>query len=301
MMRWLLAAVALLGLAGRAGALDANQLRGGWETTADAGAHILEFSIRGNHVTGVYCTVCSDATTLALLEGTLEAHELSFVIEHVRDDGAIVARDSATARVEGDHLRVSGQAGGVSFRWIMRKDQRGPAPFGGVRIAEALPQPGAPAVNVAQYGVHGQALPRGGLQVARAPWQQPGPWEPLSAEKLSGVWLTGTGPGKQYFIIRRAGGHLFGLVCGPCDNPYDMAALTNFVIDGDTLRFNIAHEDNGIGSLPFYNQIVAHLTKNELRLVSILPDNQPADAPRIGGVSLLGPLPYEATATAAAD
>jgi hypothetical protein len=148
---------------------------------------------------------------------------------------------------------------------------------------------------VAAYGQHGQALPAGGLQVARAPWEQPGAWEPISAARLAGVWLTGTGPGKQYFIIRRSGDQLFGLVCGPCDNPYAMAALTDFSIEGDTLRFNIAHEDNGIGALPFHNQITAHLTRNELRLVSIVPDNQPAGAPRVGGVSLLGPLPYEAT------
>jgi hypothetical protein len=75
-----------------------------------------------------------------------------------------------------------------------------------------------------------------------------------------------------------------------------MAALTNFSIVGDTLHFNIAHEDNGIGSLPFYNQITAHLTRNELRLVSIVPDNQPAGPRPAGGISLLGPLPYEATA-----
>ena len=301
-MRRLLSLIAVLvalgGLSQGAWALDANQVRGGWETTADSGAHILEFSIRGTHVTGVYCTVCDDATTLARVEGTLEAAQLSFVIEHVRDDGSIAARDQARARVEGDHLVVDGTAGagGSPLHWIMRKDQRGPAPFGGVKIAEALPQPGAPAVNVAAYGKHGQALPPGGLQLVRAPWTQPGPWEPLSAAKLAGVWLTGSGPGKQYFIIRRAGDQLFGLVCGPCDNAYDMAALTNFSIDGDTLHFNIAHEDNGIGSLPFYNQITAHLTRNELRLVSIVPDNQPPDARRAGGVSLLGPLPYEATA-----
>lgn len=299
-LRAVLALGLLATLSPAAWALDANQVRGGWETGADSSAHTLEFSIRGTHVTGIYCTVCSDATTLARVQGTLGSRQLSFTIEHVRDDGSIAARDRASARIEGDHLVVDGKSDGIdgaAFHWIMRKDQRGPAPFGGVKVAEALPQPGAPAVNVAAYGQHGQALPPGGLQVVRAPWDQPGPWESISAARLAGVWLQGTGPGKQYFIIRRAGNELFGLVCGPCDNAYDMAALTDFSIAGDTLRFNIAHEDNGIGSLPFYNQITAHLTRNELRLVSIVPDNQPADAPRVaGGVSLLGPLPYEATA-----
>jgi len=37
-------------------------------------------------------------------------------------------------------------------------------------------------------------------------------------------------------------------VCGTCDNPYTMAALDDFEIQGDILRFNILHEDWGDGS-----------------------------------------------------
>lgn len=285
------ALAALMALSPAVLAADADQLRGGWASGADAGAHVLEFSIRGSQVTGIYCTVCDELKTLARVQGTLQDRQISFEIEHVRDDGSIVARDRARARIDGDHLVVDGTGAGTgAFHWIMRKDQRGPAPFGGLKVAEALPQPGAPSVNVAAYGTHGQSLPPGALQLPQPPWTQPGPWEPLSATKLVGLWLTGTGPGKQYFIIRRVGDELFGLVCGPCDNPYDMDALTHFSIAGDTLRFDIAHEDNGIGSLPFYNQVTAHLARNELRLVSIVPDNRPANARRGGGISLLGPM-----------
>ncbi|MGH8141280.1 MAG: hypothetical protein ACREU2_01985 [Steroidobacteraceae bacterium] len=300
-LKVLAAVLGALGLAPGAWALDANLVRGGWETTGGGAPHIYEFTIRGNHVAGVYCTVCDDGETLAFVDGTLGPHAMAFVVNHVRDDGSTAYQDHVSARIEGDHLAVSGVAGGPgggNFQWIMRKDQRGPAPFGGVKVAEALPQPGAPAVNVAAYGQHGQALPPGGLQLARPPWQQPGPWEALTPARLQGIWLNGTGPGKQYFIIRRVGSGLLGLVCGPCDNPYSMVALTDFVIHGDTVTFNISHEDNGIGSLPFHNQIVAHLTKNELRLVSIVPDNQPrpaGPARPAGGISLLGPLPLEQT------
>ena len=34
-------------------------------------------------------------------------------------------------------------------------------------------------------------------------------------------------------IIRKVGDKLRGMVCGTCDNPYTMAALDDFVIDGD--------------------------------------------------------------------
>lgn len=298
-MRKILCMCVVLLAAPAAWALDANQVRGGWETTDGGPPHIFEFTIRGDRVAGVYCTVCDDGETLAFVDGRLGADAMTFVVNHVRDDGSTAYQDHVSARIEGDHLAVSGMAGGPgggSFHWDMRKDQRGPAPFGGVKIAEALPQPGAPAVNVAAYGRHGQALPPGGLQIAAGPpWQQPGPWEPLTPARLAGIWLNGTGPAKQYFIIRRVGNGLLGLVCGPCDNPYSMVALTDFVIHGDTLTFNISHEDNGIGALPFHNHIVAHLAKNELRLVSIVADNQPPPPPGrpARGISLLGPLPLE--------
>lgn len=72
---------------------------------------------------------------------------------------------------------------------------------------------------------------------------QPGPWKLAVTEKdVIGVWLGfGVGAPKQYFIIRKVGGRLRGMVCGTCDNPYTMAALDDFEIQGELLKF--LHED----------------------------------------------------------
>ncbi len=65
------AAGATLVLASGASAEDADWYRGGWRT--DGGEpHVYQFVIAGAKVSGVYCTHCADATTLAPIEGTFE-------------------------------------------------------------------------------------------------------------------------------------------------------------------------------------------------------------------------------------
>ena len=121
----------------------------------------------------------------------------------------------------------------------------------------------------------------------------------MTQAKLVGVWLGfGAGIDKQFFIFRRFGKGLRGMVCGRCDNPYTMAALDDFRIDGDTLHFNILHEDWGPGTLPFHNQVTAHLSQNELRITT-QQDNMPPPPPGrrlFFGASLMGPVAIEATA-----
>ena len=51
----------------------------------------------------------------------------------------------------------------------------------------------------------------------------------------------GVGSPKQYFIIKKAGAKLRGMVCGTCDNPYTMAALDDVRIESDLLKFNLLH------------------------------------------------------------
>jgi hypothetical protein len=297
----LAAPAALAAVAQTAMALDANDVRGGWETTVDGIEHVYEFSIRGDKVAGIACGACDDATTLAFIDGRLDPNGITFTVRHVRDDGSTAYQDHATALIEGDHLAVSGRSGapgGGPFQWAMHKDPRGPAPAGTLPGA-ALPQVGAPAANAAAYGPNGQApVPFGpppGAGPARV-WQQPGPWEQLAPAKLVGVWFIGTGPNKQYFIIRKVGGQLLGMVCGPCSNPYSMAALDGFRLDGDTLHFNIDHEDWGFGKLPFHNMVTAKVTRDEMRFLSVVQDNLPPQPGPGFVVSLTGPVSVEATA-----
>src|SRR4051812_5672105 len=88
----------VLGLAQTAAAQNADDYRGGW-TTGDAvnGApRTYQFSIRGDVVRGIYCTYCSDATTLAFVDGKLAADGLTFTVTHVKADGSTASTDRAT-------------------------------------------------------------------------------------------------------------------------------------------------------------------------------------------------------------
>jgi len=99
--------------------------------------------------------------------------------------------------------------------------------------------------------------------------------------------------------LKKVGTTLRGMVCGTCDNPYTMAALDDFSIEGDTLKFNILHEDWADGEIPtFFKHVTAHVGWNEMRATTAA-DHMPSPPPRPGvvpGFSLQGPVPIEATA-----
>jgi hypothetical protein len=285
--------VAAWGWSQTAAAQDADDYRGGWRT--DKGeAHIYELSIRGDQVRGIYCTYCADATTLAFVDGKLGANGVTFTVTHVKGDGGTTYQDQATARFDRGKLIVtgtSGALGGGKFERTLIKDSRGPDPI--PVIVSVLPKaPPVPAVAINQQGL-GAPRPR---------YIQPGPWKSTLTEKdVIGVWLGfGVGAPKQYFIIRKVGNKLRGMVCGTCDNPYTMAALDDFLIQGDTLKFNILHEDWGDGELPtFAKHVICHVGWNELRCTTAA-DHQPPPPPPLPGVipgfSLTGPIAIEATA-----
>lgn len=272
----------MLVAAGSIAAAEADDYRGGWRT--DSGeAHTYEFSIRGNQVRGIYCSYCADATTLAFVDGTFAADGLTFVVTHVNADGGTAYEDRAKARFDRGRLIVSGTSRGQTFERVLIKDPRGPDPL--PVIVSRLPKaPPVPAVAINQQGI-GAPVPR---------YIQPGPWKSALTEKdVIGVWLGfGVGAPKQYFIIRKVGAKLRGMVCGTCDNPYTMAALDDFEIQGDTLKFNILHEDWADGELPtFYKHVTAHVGWNEMRCTTAT-DHQPASTRPF---SLTGPIAIEAT------
>jgi hypothetical protein len=282
----LAAAGGALTLAQAAAAEGADWYRGGWRTDALA-PNVYQFVIDGARVTGVHCTNCADGTTLAPIEGTFdEADGLDFTIRHLNLDGTLATEDRVRAVVAEGRLFVSGVRGdGTEFGHVAIKDPRGPTP--GPYVQSILP-PNASPVPVLPPRTGGTT---GGPP---APYVPPAPWRQLTADDVVGVWLGfGVGMDKQYFIIRKDGDALFGLACGRCDNPYTHGALQNFRIAGDTLEFDIVHQDWGDGTvLPFNRHVTAHIAMNELRMDARRPDQT---GPGIVA-SLVGPIAIEATA-----
>lgn len=283
---FLAAASAALFSASAASAESADFYRGGWRTEAGE-PQVYEFVIEGARVIGVACTRCADGTTLAPIEGQFDERDgLSFTVRHLALDGSPVSEDRARARLVGGRLIVSGTRGGPggeAFEHVAIKDPRGPMP--GAYPQSVLP-PGAPPVPILQRPAGGGGPPPA--------YVQPAPWRRLTADDVVGVWLGfGVGMDKQYFVIRRDGARLFGLACGRCDNPYTFGALQNFEIEGDTLEFDIVHQDWGDGNvLPFNRHVTAHIAMNEMRMDARRPDQT---GPGIVA-SLLGPIAIEATA-----
>jgi hypothetical protein len=275
----------LLTLATSAAGQTADDYRGGWRTDSGA-AHTYQFSIRGATVRGIYCTYCADATTLAFIDGTFGADGITFEVTHVKSDGSTAFTDKARAKFSQGRLIVTGE----KFEHVLIKDPRGPDPI--PAMVSVLPKgPPVPA-NPQRRNPDGAD----GL-----PYIQPGPWKSALTEKdVIGVWFGfGVGAPKQFFIIKKVGNKLRGMVCGTCDNPYTMAALDDFVIEGGTLRFKILHEDWGDGELPTFDKhVTARIGWNEMRCVTTA-EHQPAPPPppagRVPGFSLQGPVPIEAT------
>ena len=277
-MKQFLILLIVLTFARAAAAQSADDYRGGWRT--DSGeAHTYEFSIRGTTVRGIYCTSCADATTLAFVDGTFASDGITFAVTYVDANGTTRYKDKAVAKFNQGRLIVtgtSGARGGGRFERVLIKDPRGPDPI--PAMVSVLPKgPPIPA-NPARRNPDGAD----GL-----PYIQPGPWKAKLTEKdVVGVWLGfGVGAPKQFFIIKKVGDRLRGMVCGTCDNPYTMAALDDFRIDGDTVTFNILHEDWGDGEIPtFYKHVTAHIGWNEMRCTTTADHMPPPPPPRPGVV-----------------
>ena len=127
------------------------------------------------------------------------------------------------------------------------------------------------------------------ISVSPNPYTPPGPNEALTLGAVEGLWVYGFGPSKQNFIFRRVGEQLLGVVCGPCDNPYAFGAIDNVAIRGETLTFDINHQDSGFGIEygPFANHASATVSHHEMHLHSVAR-NGPHTVE--GDMVLIGPL-----------
>ena len=286
-----------------AAALNADYWRGGWRTPLGDEPHIYEFVIRGTRVTGVYCRNCSDATTIGFIDGSWdEKSGITFTVTFANPNGSITSRDDQRAMLVDGRLIVTGAAGlpnGQSLTLI--KDPRGADPGGAP--AYHLPPGTPPAMPVTPPGGGGGGGGGGGRGAGPAYWQ-PGPFKkPLRPADIVGTWIAqfGLGMNKQIFTFLLVGNQLRGVVCGRCDNTYTIGAMENIVIIGDTVYFDIVHQDWGERNPPtFDRRIMAQVVQNEM-LAAILPDDvkidpkNPPARPAGRGFTLVGPIAPEGT------
>jgi hypothetical protein len=303
----LLSAAALL-LPRPATALDADYWRGGWRTPLGDEPHIYEFVIRGDRVTGVYCRNCADATTVGFIDGTWDEQAgIVFTVTFANPDGSIASVDDQQAMLVNGRMIVTGAATAPSGRaagLTLVKDPRGADPGGApaYHLPPGTP-PAMPAPPAGRGGGGGGGGGGRGFGAGPAYWQA-GPFRaPLRPSDVVGTWIAsfGLGMNRQLFTFLLVGDELRGVVCGRCDNPYTLGAMENVRIIGDTVYFDIVHQDWGEVDPPTFDRhIMAQVVQNEM-LAAILPDDfvldpaSPPARPSGRGFTLVGPIGLEAT------
>jgi hypothetical protein len=255
----------------------ADAIRGGWVADVEGTRHIVVLKVRDATVTGIYCAVdCGDPSRLVFVDrGTLTADGIRFQL--LRIEGRASPRTDVLGRLVGGHLLLTLKPSSRDSKDPRQLDlQRDPRRPEAVTLEELF----------ARRGVTSGPLLISGSQT---PYVPAGPNETLAPAVLEGLWVWGYGSKKQHFMFRQVGEHMLGAVCGPCDNPYTFGALDNFVIRGDTLAFDINHEDWGMGIEygPFANHGTATLSRHELHLHTV-QHNGPRTVE--GDLVLTGPL-----------
>src|SRR5262245_12807444 len=236
-----------------AAALSADYWRGGWRTPLGDASHIYEFVIRGQRVTGVYCRNCSDATTIGFIDGTWdEKAGIDFTVTFANPDGRIRSVDRQHAMLVDGRLTVPR---GKQESLTLVKDPRGADPGGAP--AYHLPPGTPPALPEPRPAAGGGGGGGGGGGRAQGPpYWQAGPFKTLRPADLVGTWIAsfGLGMNRQLFTFLRVGDRIRGVVCGRCDNPYTTGPIENVLIVGDTLYFDIVHEDWGESDPPTFRR-----------------------------------------------
>lgn len=258
-------------------ATTADDVRGGWVADVDGTRHIFILKVQDATVTGIYCAVdCGDPARLVFVDrGTLTPGGVHFQLLAV--EGRSGSRTDVTGQVVNGHLLLKltppGERSPYPPQLDLQRDPRKPAL---VRLDELF----------ARRGIKSGPLL---FQGSPTPYAPAGPNEALSPAVLEGLWVWGNGSPKQHFMFRRVGERMLGAVCGPCDNPYTFGVLDNIVIHGDTVTFDIEHQDWGIGIEygPFANHATATLSRHELHLHTVA-HNGPRTVE--GDMVLTGPL-----------
>jgi hypothetical protein len=250
-------------------AQDADAWRGAWIADVAGERHVLYLVLRDGNISGTHCFDCANPDNLAFVDdGTLDGDGLHYSLYHANAGGAWV--EAVDARLANGELQLSVKKPGSAATTLAM--HRAPPQTVAPPIANARPNQPAP-------------------DTARV---LPGAAETVTAAKVAGLWLWGTGPTKQYFIFKPHKDGVRGMVCGPCNSAQDFAPLENISMDGTNFHFEIVHEDNGIGIEehgPFSNVTDAQISLNEMHMTTYA-SFAPAPDGRKFEMTLLGPIQY---------
>ena len=238
-------AVLMLALAGSDGVSSgaarqaptgAAAIRGSWVTEGDGAQYIYIFAVEDDRISGVACTRCFDLNNLDFVsEGRVAGDTLSFTLLHDRGDGKPY-RESFRGKVAGGRITLTASREGTTEQSTAVALKR-PTPNAAALLAEGR-RPGGPE-----------------------PFMTSGPPEPLTPEKVVGVWRAPMGP--TAYLLKQVGDRILGIACDArCEDGSYSAFIESAAISRNTLLVSIAHVD--AAGEPTANLLTLFLSKGRL-------------------------------------
>jgi hypothetical protein len=234
--------LALTGAAGVSGGAaqqaynGAAAVRGSWVTEGAGTPSMYIFAVQDDRISGVVCARCFDLDNLAFVsEGRIQGNELSFTLVHDRGNGKTY-REMFRGQVAAGRMTLTAS----------REDNRE------AKVAVTLKRPAPNAAAI---------LAEGRRPEGPEPYMPAGPPEPLTPEKILGVWRAPMGP--TAYLLKRVGDRILGIACDPrCEDGSYSAFIESAVISRNTLLVSIAHAD--AAGEPTANLLTLYLSQGRL-------------------------------------
>jgi len=222
--------------AARQAPTGASAVRGSWVTEGPGAQYMYIFSVEGDRISGVVCTRCFDLKNLAFVsDGRLEGNAVSFTLRHDRGDGKPY-QETFRGQVGAGRLTLTASREGTLEPTVAITLKR-PTPRAAALLAEGR-RAGGPE-----------------------PYMTPGPPEPLTTEKVLGVWRAPMGP--TAYLLKQVGDRILGLACdSKCEDGSYSAFIESVVISRNTLLVSIAHVD--AAGEPTANLLTLYLSQGRL-------------------------------------
>jgi len=211
-------------------------LRGSWVTEGTGAQYMYIFSVQGDRISGVVCTQCFELKNLAFIsDGRLDGDAVSFTLLHDRGDGKPF-RERFRGKVGPGRLTLTASRQGAPEPAATITLKR-PTPRAAALLAEGR-RPGGPEA-----------------------FMTPGPPEPLTTEKVLGVWRAPMGP--TAYLLKHVGDRILGIACdSKCEDGSYSAFIESVVISRNTLLVSIAHVD--AAGEPTANLLTFYLSQGRL-------------------------------------